>query len=202
MKLRERVCKHCRARFQPWRSFQSCCSVACAVAYSRTREERRLDLLRRRAKRDIRERLQKLKTRRDWMKETQAAFNAFIRERDDGLPCICCSGEPMLRPLTGGQWDAGHYRSRGAAPQLRFDEDNCHRQRKQCNRDGSGRAVEYRRGLIARIGIERVERIENNHELVRWTIDDLRALKLKYQQKRRDLRAQRREHAQILEQAG
>ena len=38
--------------------------------------------------------------------------NAFIRERDRDLPCISCG------TLTSAQWDAGHYRTTAAAPQV------------------------------------------------------------------------------------
>src|SRR3546814_4920656 len=80
-------------------------------------------------------------TRSDWTKKAQIAFNKFIRLRDARKPCICC-GKPLTDgALTGGGYDAGHYRSTGSAPHLRFIEDNCHAQRKQCNQWGAGRAV-------------------------------------------------------------
>ena len=77
----------------------------------------------------------------------------------------------------GGRYDAGHYRFTGSASHLRFDEANCHAKRKQCNRYGAGRAVDYRIGLIKRIGRERVEALEASNSPRKWTRDELIAIK-------------------------
>lgn len=96
----------------------------------------------------------------------------------------------MASPATvpGGSRDAGHYRSRGAAGWLRFNEDNCHSQAKKCNRYGSGRATEYRVGLIARIGLERVEALEANNTPIKWTIIELKAIKATYTAKLKEVK--------------
>jgi hypothetical protein len=146
------------------------------------REERKKD----RAKKES------LKTKSDWMKEAQHAFNAYIRARDQDKPCICC-GKPLKGGDTGGEFDCGHYRSVGSAPHLRFSECNAHGQRKQCNRYGAGRAVDYRIGLIARIGIAAVEALEADNEPRHYTIDDLRAIKSTYKAKLKALLAERKE---------
>ena len=131
-------------------------------------------------------RKERLKTRRDWEKEAQAAFNAYIRARDKDKPCICC-GQPLSVGDVGGSYDCGHYRSTGSAPHLRFHEDNAHAQRKQCNRWGAGRAVDYRLGLIQRIGLERVEALEADQEPRKYTADELRAIRDLYRAKLREL---------------
>lgn len=179
-------CAVCRAEYAPRSSMQRVCSPACALALvgrDKARAERKRQAAERtadRAKRD------KLKTRSDWIKEAQAAFNAYVRARDAGLPCICC-GVPMGDGRPGGAVDAGHYRSVGSAPHLRFEPDNCHAQRKVCNRFGAGRAVDYRLGLIARIGLERVEALESDQTARHWTRDDLRAIRDTYRAKARAL---------------
>ena len=128
----------------------------------------------------------KLKTRGEWIKEAQAVFNAFIRARDQlaGHACIS-SGRPL--DWSGNNVDAGHYRSRGSAPHLRFNEDNCHAQSKQDNRYGSGNAVDYRIGLIARIGLARVEALEADNTPRKLTIEELKAIKAEYKQKLKEL---------------
>src|SRR5690606_30912224 len=105
---------------------------------------------------------EKMKTRSQWMKEAQIAFNAFIRERDRQAGHNCISSN---RPLdwSGNQVDAGHYRSTGSAPHLRFDPRNCHAQSKFDNQYRAGNAVDYRIGLIARIGLEAVEALETDN---------------------------------------
>ena len=128
----------------------------------------------------------KLKTRCDWIKEAQAAFNRYIRLRDAGKPCICC-GRPLEGGAIGGGFDAGHYRSVGSAPHLRFDERNVHGQTKQCNRYGAGRAVDYRIGLIARIGREAVEELEADQKPRKHTIEDLIEIRNTYRAKAKEI---------------
>jgi hypothetical protein len=72
---------------------------------------------------------------------------------------------------------------------LRFNEFNCHAQRKQCNRYGAGRAVDYRLGLIQRIGREVVEALEADDLARKYTIDELKAIKAEYKAKLKQLLA-------------
>lgn len=138
-------------------------------------------------KRETRKRLEEMKSVPDLMKEADAAFMAFIRERDRlaGYPCIS-SGKPL--DWSGNNVDAGHYRSRGAASALRYDQRNCHAQSKHENRYKGGNIVEYRKGLIERIGIEAVEALENDNRTHKWTRDELRGLRDTYRAKLKELR--------------
>ena len=182
--MKMKKCAYCRNEFEPFRMGQKACSVECATQMARVKREkaeRSLDRLKREA----------LKTRSDWIKDAQTAFNAYIRERDAKEPCICC-GKPLGQGEVGGGFDAGHYRSTGSAPHLRFDERNCHGQRKQCNRYGAGRAVDYRLGLIARVGLEEVERLEADNEPRKWSIEELKAIRDTYRAKLKELRNGRR----------
>ncbi len=172
--------KPCRQPFQKLSTWHACCSPACAMLHVEAEKARK-------CRKERQEGLAKLKRRADWLKEAQTAFNAYIRERDDAFPCICCGREPKNDHLTGGTWDAGHYRSVGSAPHLRFVEDNCHRQMKHCNRDGAGRAVDYRIGLIERIGLARVEALESDQIPRKWTVEELQAIKAKYKAKLKEL---------------
>lgn len=90
---------------------------------------------------------------------------------------------------------AGHYRTTAAAPQLRFDERNIHKQCVVCNQHKSGNLVPYRVELINRIGQEAVDEIESNHNRHRWTVEECKAIKAEYQQKLKDLRNSRSEAA-------
>lgn len=177
---RLKTCPICGKSFAKKRMGQKACSIECAIALGQQSQEK--------AKRkEIKVRKEKLKTRSDWMKEAQVAFNAFIRERDKAKPCICC-GMPLAQDAIGGGYDAGHYRSVGSAPHLRFVESNVHAQRKVCNRYGAGRAVDYRLGLIRRIGLEAVEALEADQTPRKYGIDELRAIRDTYRTKLRDLR--------------
>jgi hypothetical protein len=130
----------------------------------------------------VRSRKEAIKTIPELIKEAQVAFNTFIRARDKlaGHRCIS-SGKPL--DWSGNAVDAGHYRSTGAASHLRFNEDNCHAQSKHDNQYLAGNAVDYRIGLIARIGLERVEALESSNAPHKWQADELRAIKATYKQK-------------------
>jgi len=185
--LKQRKCKACKHPFMPARSTQVACGIDCAMQLAHEKKVKVAECDRLNTVRKDRVRKERLKTRRDWEKEAQAAFNAYIRARDKGQPCICC-GLPLSAGDVGGHYDCGHYRSTGSAPHLRFHEDNAHAQRKQCNRWGAGRAVDYRLGLIARIGLARVEALEADQEPRKYTADELRAIKAKYAAMARELK--------------
>jgi hypothetical protein len=51
----------------------------------------------------------------------------------------------------------------------------------------SGNLIEYRRGLVAKIGIEKVEWLEGKHESKKYTIDEIIEIKKHYQQKIKDM---------------
>lgn len=191
-KPRRRKCKNpdCRAEYMTQRPMQTACSPTCALAMARVKARKAHEAKKKRERAEIRERKEKLKTKGDHLREAQAAFNLFIRERDRaaGHPCIS-SGR--LLDWSGNQVDAGHWRSTGAAPHLRFDERNCHAQSKHDNRYLSGNAAEYRVGLIQRIGLEAVEALEADQTTRHYTIDDLIEIKRKYRAKARELAKKR-----------
>ena len=180
-KARTRKCKvaSCRKEFTPRLPLQICCGSACALDHAmseRVRKERK----------ERQEGLRKLKRKADHIAEAQTAFNAYIRKRDQlaGYPCIS-SGLPL--DWSGNNVDAGHYRSRGSAPHLRFDERNVHAQSKRENRYASGNATDYRIGLIKRIGLAAVEALECDQTGKTYTIEQLIELKTYYRAKTRAL---------------
>lgn len=168
-KLRMKICKACPKPFQPWRSTQTCCSAGCALALVGIKKAKQ-------AARDLASGRIELMSLRDHLNKAQVEFNKFIRNRD-GNWCISCN-----KPSTG-QIHAGHYRSTKAAPQLRFNEDNVQSQCAHCNMYNSGNIGEYRIHLIKKIGIERVEALENDNALKRYTIDDAIAIGTMYKLK-------------------
>lgn len=177
----------CGATFIPARLGQSVCSPACAIIDAPRHQEKARKSLAKVERKEIKVRKEKLKSRADHLREAQQAFNEFIRARDQaaGHPCIS-SGKPL--DWSGNAVDAGHYRSVGSAPHLRFDERNCHAQSKQDNRFLSGNAVDYRIGLIARIGQEEVDALEADQSIRKYTIEEIKAIKAEYRAKTRELK--------------
>lgn len=185
---KKKQCCICKDSFLPISPMQKACGVACAILHGsavtakqkakQKREERAQDKIKREG----------MKTYPELVREVQRAFNEVVRLRDHDQPCICCGRTSEKQYLTGSNWDCGHYRSTGSAPHLRFNFDNAHRQLVYCNRHGAGRAVDYRIGLIARIGLDRVEALEADNTPRKWTHDELRAMKAEFQAMARQLK--------------
>ncbi|MGY2271044.1 MULTISPECIES: recombination protein NinG [Pseudomonas] len=177
----------CRASFVPSRMGQAVCSPACAMIDAPRHAPKARKALADIERKDIKVRKEKLKSRGDHMREAQQAFNTYIRARDQaaGHPCIS-SGKTL--DWSGNAVDAGHYRSVGSAPHLRFDERNCHAQSKQDNRFLSGNAVDYRIGLIARIGQEAVDELEADQSVRNYTVEQIKGIKAYYRAKTRELK--------------
>jgi hypothetical protein len=153
---------------------QTTCGIECAISYGRKQQSKKDRV-------ETAKRKERAKSRSDWMKEAQAAFNAYIRKRDEALPCISCGRHHT------GQYHAGHYLSVGARPELRFCELNVWKQCAPCNTHLHGNLVLYRAELIRRIGIDKVEWLEGPHEPKKYRIDDLKAIKEEYKRKAREL---------------
>lgn len=188
----KRKCRVCGEEYERVRFGQVVCSPKCGVKYAAAQKDKAIKAAdakaKREAKADLVARKHKLETLPELTKKTQTACNAYIRLRDLGKPCISC-----CKPLTGApnSYDAGHYRSRAAAPHLRFDERNIHGQCKHCNQYLSGNVVEYRKGLIERIGIDVLEELESDNTTRHFRHDDLRAMKADFDRKRKELEAER-----------
>lgn len=188
MKPRECAYDKCKTMFLPFKMGQRVCGPYCGqrVAVAARKEKEKAE------RADFRARKEAIKTIPDLIKEAQRDFNSYVRLRDVGKPCICC-GRPLGDGDVGGAYDCGHYRSTGSASHLRFDERNAHAQNKQCNRWGAGRAVDYRIGLIGRIGLEAVESLESDNTPKKWRRDELIAIRAKYKQLRKELEKQKEE---------
>jgi hypothetical protein len=187
IKAKQPKCKNCKSVFTLSRPGQKVCGLDCAQALA---VSARLKAERVEAKREAyvtRQKIQELKSIGTLKAEAQTAFNVFIRARDADLPCICCDKFPIQTGMRGGEYDAGHYRSRGSADHLRFNEDNVHKQLKNCNRYASGNITGYRQGLIKKIGLERLEALESNNKGIKWNKEMLIEIKKTYQAKLKEL---------------
>ena len=191
MTFRRTRCPHCKGKLDPGQRIHPECIDGYAEAQAAKAERAEAKKARAAAKverAETRRRKEAIKTIPVLIKEAQHAFNAFIRARDQEQPCICC-GRPLGDGDVGGAFDAGHYRSTGSASHLRFHEHNVHAQRKQCNRYGAGRAVDYRIGLVSRIGLAAVEALESNNSPHKWTREELIQIRDTYRAKFKALKS-------------
>lgn len=178
MKSTNRRCSHCRTKVKASDALtgglKAFCSYECLIAYSKSESGQKA--VQSVIRKDIKERKEKLKSAGDYTKEAQAAFNKYIRIRDAEKCCISCSN-PLQSATLGGGFDAGHYRSRGAASHLRFNLLNVHGQCKKCNRYLSGAVTDYRIGLSRRISEQQLDAIECDNQPRKFTIEYLKRIK-------------------------
>ena len=173
-----RTCRSCKAKYVPDRENQLVCSFECGIPYGRELARKARERAQRARKTAFRDNDRALQA-----KLAQKSFNAYIRERDAGLPCVSCGR------MHEGQWHAGHYRPTGNNSALRFNEINCHRQCAPCNAHKSGNLSEYRIELIQRIGIDLVEWLERDHPKVTpWTPAELKAINQYYREALKNLK--------------
>lgn len=192
--LKLKKCGFCKKEFMPARPLQKCCSPKCAmdlVDKRKAKDERR----------DYFRQKEKLKTRSDWIAEAEEAVRRFRRleELSKGEGCISCQrtqeevqGTDGWKP--GGAWDAGHFLSKGARPELRLEPLNIWLQCKGCNA-GSGKyarkgytvSQNFEANLRTKRGDELVDWLKGPHEQKKYTADELKAIRDKYRRKAREL---------------
>ena len=176
-------CRVCKSEFQPRTPLQIVCAPPCGIEYANKQRSLKDNAIAREERQKTKTRKEAIKSRSDWAREAQTAVNNYVRERDKDLPCISCGRHHQ------GQYHAGHYLSRGAHPELAYTEDNLAKQCQPCNTHLSGNQINFRKGLIQRIGIERVEWLEGPHEPIKRTIDNLKEIRDLYRLKLKELRA-------------
>jgi 5-methylcytosine-specific restriction endonuclease McrA len=109
------------------------------------------------------------------LEKTQKVVNAYVRKRDEGLPCISC-GSPNAN-------QAGHWVSVRQSSALRFNEWNINLQCAGCNLYKHGNQVLYRVGLVQKIGEKAVKELEDiaiNNRIKKWQRAELEELIEKY----------------------
>ena len=168
--IKQKKCKICKAYFTPQRPLQLVCQWKCAIDFAKDTKIKTV-------KKEVKEAKLKLKSRSDWLKDTQVVFNKYIRLRDQDDGCISCGSKSAYA------YHAGHYRSIGSAGHLRFNELNCHRQCSACNTHLSGNLIQYRLGLIGKIGIHAVEALEHDNNTVKWSVEEIKLLKAQFSAK-------------------
>ncbi|MEQ2017037.1 recombination protein NinG [Photorhabdus bodei] len=187
-----RKCKICCEWFMPKYSNIYWCNpehgAELAIRKRNRDREKAEQALKKKRQQELTEQKDKLKARKLAVKplsyfksQAQQAFNAFIRERDKDLPCISCGR------FHDGQYHTGHYLTIKAHPELRFDEDNAHKQCSACNNYLSGNIVNYKPSLIEKIGQERFDRLMSHHALQKLKRDDYEQIRDYYKEKLRRL---------------
>ncbi|PNG31530.1 recombination protein NinG [Pseudomonas protegens] len=183
--VRRKRCPSCRVMFTPARASQAVCGeIECAIAHGQS-EKGQASARKALAdveRREIKVRKEKLKSRADHLREAQAVFNEWVRLRDADLPCVSCGRHH------DGQYHAGHYRTVGANPEIRFEPLNAWKQCAPCNTHLSGNLVNYRLSLLQRIGAEKLDWLEGPHPARKYTVEEIKAIKAYYREKIKELK--------------
>lgn len=114
-------------------------------------------------RKEFRQRKKEVKPRKYWYDKLQLLVNQYITKvRDLNKPCCTCgtsSGDI--------KYDAGHFFTRAARPDLRFELSNIHIQCSvNCNVHGSGMRKEHAEFIIEKYGQEKLDWLtnESNHK--------------------------------------
>lgn len=177
-------CKHCRDYFPRLEMVKypsgRFCNKDCAISWAIENQQKGRDKLAQAERKEfIKAKKNNLKTRKDAAKKS---CHDYIRARDSGKGCICC-GKPL-----GNNFHAGHFLESGNSPQVRYDEDNIHGQRLDCNFFKGGDSGDYHTNLIAKIGIARVNLLKNlAGGTVKRTAEDYLVIEKYYKDKLKEL---------------
>jgi hypothetical protein len=160
--LKPKECQGCGSMFSPRSSFARACCQRCATKV--VNADKKAERVQTKARKEA------LITYSQRKAKAQKAVNEYVRIRDAGKPCISCRTpwEPTFQ--------AGHYRSRGAAPQLALDRRNIASQCIQCNLHLHGNPIGFRAGLIERHGEDHVRAIESENEPLKLTHEELQQI--------------------------
>lgn len=176
-------CKNCKNKFEPVRFNQKyCLESECVRVWVESEKAKQWKKTKQKMQQD-------LETVQDYVKMTQIIFNKYIRLRDKGQPCISCGAKAGSYTITAGHYFPSTNKS------VTFNEDNLHGQCwYNCNSSKSGNLAEYRLGLIQRIGLERLEKLElESRKTRKFTKDELKEIMAIYKKKCKDLELYQKE---------
>lgn len=176
-------CRICKVEFLPRSPMAVVCGVQCSLEHAKKVAALKKAKQQRQERQDTKAKLLALEPLEYFLKKAERACNAYIRARDAGQGCISCGRHDA------DVWNAGHFISVGANRTLRFDEDNIHLQcARPCNKDKGGNIHEYRKGLLKKIGPERLARLDGWHEPVKMTREKAQEIERYYKDKLKQLK--------------
>jgi len=178
----KRKCKYCGEKYEPkFNSLEPCPKKECKVLFFSDNQAKIIARAKKQAEKQ--DKLAK-KEAKDSMKsysqrvaEAKVIFQRWIRKRDNGKPCISCGSTKST------VWDAGHYKKAELYSGVIFNELNTNLQCGKCNRYLGGNELNYRIGLIKKIGEEAVKELEELAQKTmryKWSDEELIEIKKKY----------------------
>lgn len=204
MTFRRTTCPHCRAKLETGQRIHPACIDSFAEAQAA--KAARADAKKARAaakveRAETRRRKESRKSRADILAEAKVAIQRFRRleELAKGRGCMSCqrtreeveSGN--WRP--GGYWDGGHFKGKGAFPELALEPLNIWLQCKSCNagagkyaRKGYTVNAAFEANLIEQEGADLVAWLNGPHEPKHYDMDQLIAIRDTYKAKLKEMK--------------
>lgn len=179
-----KICPSCSVPFEPRKHFNSTIKSKYCDLCTKTRQAlKNLERIKKEDKKRLNDKKKELLTLSDHLKLTQMVVNKYIRLRDKDELCISCGKK------INGVEHASHYLSSGGHSNIRFHEDNIWKSCYKCNVMLSGNPTSYRIRLIKKIGVERVEWLEDNAYIEKkWTREELKEIQEIYKAKIKNLK--------------
>lgn len=136
------------------------CSYAHVIEYTNDKQRKQREKAQKRVKVERKRgrtvKAKELRTRSDWYNRLGTLVNQYVRWRDRDEPCCTCgTTNPNIK------YDAGHFHTKKARPDIRFELTNIHKQcSMRCNVHGSGMRNEYEKFIIEKYGAEHLAWLE------------------------------------------
>lgn len=171
MKIKKKKCKFCKYWYEPkYSTTEPCPKYECRLKHLEANTAKINRANKAMARNEIKSYAQRLG-------DAKKIFQKWIRLRDKDKPCISCG------TISSSVWDGGHFKKAELYSGVIFHEHNVNIQCGKCNRFLGGNELNYRTGLIAKIGEEAVLNLEHLAEMSRmkkYTNEELEEIKLKY----------------------
>jgi len=174
-KLKDCANELCTNEFKQYKSTVKVCSMGCAIAYAKQKNQK--DAIRQAERDKAKHTIERMTTDKYRAVKIQPLMNLLARIIDNGQPCIATGNHE-------GKMAGGHRHSVGSARNLSLNLHNIHIQSWQSNDKQGGDHVRYRAGLIEIYGRKYANFIDE--DLMQcpsklWTKDDLVELRLRLQ---------------------
>jgi len=176
-KLGKRKCKHCGEKFQKVYPLQSMCSINCAAADARLKEERK------KKNETFKRKVNLLSPDKYRSKYVQPIINEIARLIDHGQPCIATGNYQ-------GKMAGGHFIAVGSNRTLALNLHNIHIQSYHSNGPKGGDNIRYSNGIKEIYGIEYLEYMLSLQKtpVIKLTKGDLKEIKVIAQEIRKELK--------------
>lgn len=149
--MKSKQCKSCKQEFTPQKQAQP----RCFPCMKQIEKDKKFKQLKKQFEKPLKTKKPiKPKIDKEWIELSKA-----IKKQDAGLPCISCGKQ--MQPY---EIQAGHYISRAKSVKLKYEPRNIHAQCWNCNNNHQMQQQMqegFRKGLIARYGLEYVEWLES-----------------------------------------